>query len=45
VLARAQDRWLAAWSQADAVVAHPLNPVEVARVVAAQLRPRPVVLA
>ncbi|THV38732.1 hypothetical protein [Glycomyces buryatensis] len=27
VLARAADRWLAAWSRADAVLMHPLNPV------------------
>ncbi|MEU6859544.1 hypothetical protein AB0B28_11820 [Glycomyces sp. NPDC046736] len=27
VVARAADRWLAAWSRADAVLMHPLNPV------------------
>ncbi|WP_460497866.1 hypothetical protein [Glycomyces tarimensis] len=27
VVARAADRWLAAWSRADAVLTHPLNPV------------------
>nr|WP_026922969.1 hypothetical protein [Glycomyces arizonensis] len=27
VVARAADRWLAAWSRADAVLSHPLNPV------------------
>jgi DNA-binding response OmpR family regulator len=38
VLARAVDRWLATWSQADALVAHPLNPLEAARVVSELLR-------
>lgn len=27
VVARAADRWLAAWARADAVLSHPLNPV------------------
>ncbi|WP_277605587.1 hypothetical protein [Glycomyces sp. L485] len=27
VVARAADRWLAAWSRADSVLTHPLNPV------------------
>jgi DNA-binding response OmpR family regulator len=27
VVARAADRWLAAWARADAVLMHPLNPV------------------
>jgi len=31
---RAQDAWLASWSLADAVVAHPLDPVELQDVVA-----------
>jgi DNA-binding response OmpR family regulator len=31
---RPQDAWLASWSLADAVVAHPLDPVELQRVVA-----------
>ncbi len=31
---RVQDGWLAAWSQADAVVPHPLDPVAVSRAVA-----------
>ena len=30
---RPQDAWLASWSLADAIVAHPLDPVEVQRVV------------
>lgn len=45
VLARAQDRWLGTWSQADAMISHPLDPVEVARVVADQLRGRQIVTA
>ncbi|ACQ80149.1 response regulator receiver protein [Beutenbergia cavernae DSM 12333] len=36
--ARPQDAWLAAWSEADGVVSHPLRPVEVAEAVAALLR-------
>ncbi|HEV2089315.1 MAG TPA: hypothetical protein VGR21_13485, partial [Cryptosporangiaceae bacterium] len=40
VLARTVDRWLATWSQADAVVAHPLDPVAVAGTVADVLRRR-----
>ena len=35
---RPQDAWLASWSLADAVVAHPLDPVEVQRVVAGILQ-------
>ena len=31
---RPQDAWLASWSLADAVLAHPLDPVELQRVVA-----------
>lgn len=31
---RPQDAWLATWSQADAVVPHPLDPMAVARAVA-----------
>ena len=31
---RPQDAWLASWSLADAVVAHPLDPMELQRVVA-----------
>ncbi len=40
VLARAVDRWLATWAQADAVLAHPLDPVAVADTVAELLRER-----
>jgi DNA-binding response OmpR family regulator len=35
---RVQDGWLAAWSRADAVVSHPLDPVTVAAAVAGLLR-------
>lgn len=38
LIARQQDAWLASWSEADAVVASPLDPVELQDVVAAQLR-------
>ena len=37
---RVADNWLAAWSRADAAVAHPLDPVVLARVVAQLLRQR-----
>lgn len=37
---RPQDAWLASWSLADAVVAHPLDPVELQRVVADLLTAR-----
>ncbi|MGH3660337.1 MAG: hypothetical protein ACRDT8_02635 [Micromonosporaceae bacterium] len=40
VLARAADRWLAAWSGADAVLVHPLDPVRTAETVADLLRGR-----
>ena len=40
VVARRDDIWLARWSTADAVLAHPLDPVEVADTVAAVLRRR-----
>lgn len=35
---RPQDAWLAAWSQADAVVPHPLDPVALAEAVAGLAR-------
>lgn len=38
VLARAADRWLAAWSGADAKLVHPLDPVHTADTVADLLR-------
>ncbi len=37
---RPQDAWLATWSQAEAVVPHPLDPVVLAEAAAALLRPR-----
>lgn len=37
---RPQDGWLAAWSQADAVVPHPLDPTALARAVAGLARLR-----
>jgi DNA-binding response OmpR family regulator len=33
VVARAADRWLAAWSRADAVLSHPLDPVTTGRTI------------
>jgi DNA-binding response OmpR family regulator len=38
LLARRADRWLAAWSRCDAVLSHPLDPVDTAAVVADVLR-------
>jgi len=35
---RADDRWLATWSQADAVLVHPLDPLTAAETVAGVLR-------
>lgn len=35
---RRDDRWLATWSRADAVLVHPLDPLEAAEVVAQVLR-------
>lgn len=40
VLARKVDRWLASWSLAEATLAHPLDPIEAAEVVAGLLRGR-----
>jgi DNA-binding response OmpR family regulator len=40
LLARSQDRWLAAWSQADATLVRPIDPVLAARTVAETLRAR-----
>jgi DNA-binding response OmpR family regulator len=37
---RPQDAWLATWSQAEAVVPHPIDPLVLARTAAALLRPR-----
>ena len=38
LVARAQDRWLATWSQADAVILRPIDPVSAASTVAETLR-------
>jgi DNA-binding response OmpR family regulator len=38
LIARAQDGWLAAWSQADAVIVRPIDPVAAAAAVAETLR-------
>ncbi|MGH3544711.1 MAG: hypothetical protein ACRDPW_02085, partial [Mycobacteriales bacterium] len=40
LVARQADRWLASWSQADAVIAHPADPIATARTVADLLRAR-----
>jgi DNA-binding response OmpR family regulator len=40
---RKDDRWLATWSQADAVLVHPLDPLTAAETVADVLRRVPVV--
>jgi DNA-binding response OmpR family regulator len=37
---RPQDAWLATWSQAEAVLPHPIDPVLLARAAATLLRPR-----
>jgi DNA-binding response OmpR family regulator len=37
---RAQDNWLAAWSRADAVVPHPLDPIVLAEAVAGLMQHR-----
>ena len=42
VIARAADQWLATWSQADAVLVQPLDPVTAAETVATVLRERAV---
>lgn len=42
LIGRPQDGWLASWSYADAVVSHPLDPIEVADAIAGLARgPRP----
>jgi DNA-binding response OmpR family regulator len=40
VIARAADRWLAAYAKVDATLVHPLDPVTTGRTVAALLRER-----
>ena len=41
IVGRADDRWLATWSKADAVISHPIDPVALARELAALMRSRP----
>ena len=40
IIGRADDRWLATWSQADAVISHPIDPAALARELAALMRSR-----
>jgi len=40
LIARRDDRWLAKWSQADAVLAHPADPGELARIAVTLLAER-----
>ena len=40
MIGRADDRWLATWSKADAVISHPIDPVALARELAALMRAR-----
>jgi DNA-binding response OmpR family regulator len=40
LVARRDDRWLATWSQADAVIAHPIDPAELTDAVVRLLRAR-----
>jgi DNA-binding response OmpR family regulator len=40
IIGRADDRWLATWSKADAVISHPIDPVALARELAALMRAR-----
>jgi hypothetical protein len=40
LLGRPQDAWLATWSQAEAVIPHPIDPVLLAEAAAVLLRQR-----
>ncbi|HEY0932218.1 MAG TPA: hypothetical protein VGD91_00620, partial [Trebonia sp.] len=40
IIGRADDRWLATWSKAEAVISHPIDPVALARELAALMRTR-----
>jgi DNA-binding response OmpR family regulator len=40
IIGRPDDRWLATWSKADAVISHPIDPVALARGLAALMRTR-----
>ena len=41
LIGRRDDRWLGEWSQADAVLMHPIDAVELARTVVSLLSPAP----
>ncbi len=45
LIARRDDRWLAKWSQADATVMYPIDPVELTDTVVIRLGAKPYVLA
>src|SRR6516162_10121101 len=45
IIARADDRWLATWSRADSVISHPIDPVALARELAALMRSRAAAIA
>jgi DNA-binding response OmpR family regulator len=38
IIGRADDGWLATWSRADAVISHPIDPIELARELAGLMR-------
>ncbi len=40
IVGRVDDGWLATWSRADAVISHPIDPVELARALAGLMRRR-----
>ena len=40
LIGRADDRWLATWSKADAVISHPIDPSAVAQALAGLMRQR-----
>ena len=40
IIGRPDDRWLATWSRADAVISHPIDPVALARELAVLMRSR-----
>ena len=40
IIGRPDDRWLATWSRADAVISHPIDPVALARELAGLMRSR-----
>jgi DNA-binding response OmpR family regulator len=40
IIGRADDGWLATWSRADAVISHPIDPIELATALAGLMRQR-----